>query len=84
MMKENLLMETAMCIMETFCVMYYEYRISEDRVHSMGSLERLQLFCSWAREFEDKYAGTEEYENDFLGLIDKFATEKINEEFTED
>lgn len=46
-----------------------------------GEVERLQEFRSWAREFEETYYGTEEYENDFIGLSNDFATMKIKELF---
>lgn len=79
--RETLLMETAMRIMEIFCDMQYACQVNPDKVDHIGSLERLQLFTGWAREFEEKYYGTEEYEDDFIYLSEKYATEKINEEF---
>lgn len=79
--RETLLMETAMRIMEVFCDMQYACQVNPDKVDHIGSLERLQLFTGWAREFEEKYYGTEEYEDDFIYLSEKYATEKINEEF---
>lgn len=82
--KQTLLMETAMRIMEIFCDMQYACQVNPDKVDSLGSIERLQLFCIWARKFEEKYYGTEEYEDDFIGLSDWYAQNKIKEEFGND
>ena len=79
--RENLLMETAMRITEVFDDMYYAHHINPDVIDTIGSIERLQIFCDWAREFEEKYYGTEAYEEDFIGLSDEFATKKIKEFF---
>lgn len=80
-LKENLLMETAMRIQEVFDEMYYAHNINPDKVDEIDSLERLQIFRNWAREFEDKYHDTERYEEDFIGLSDEFAQKKIKEKF---
>ena len=81
MQRERLLMETAMRIMKIFCDMLYACHVNPDKVDKVGSIERLQLFCDWAIEFEDMYAGSEEYEDDYIGLTDEFAQKKINETF---
>ena len=79
--RENLLMETAMRIMEIFDDMSYACQVDPDKVDSMGSIERLQLFGNWAREFEELYYDTDKYNDDFIELSDKFAQKKINEVF---
>lgn len=79
--RETLLMETAMRIMEVFCDMQYACHVNPYKVDRVGSIERLYMFSQWAKEFEEKYYGTEEYEDDFLYLSDKYAQERINEEF---
>ena len=52
-MRENLLMETAMMIMETFCDMSYSCHVNPDKVDETDTIERLQIFRDWAREFEE-------------------------------
>ena len=80
--EQRLLMETAMRIMEVFCDMWYaQWLINPDKIDTYDFFERLQLFCDWAEEFEEKYRGTEEYEDDFIGLSDEFATKKLIETF---
>lgn len=79
--RENLLMETAMRMQEVFDDMCYAHHVNPDKVDGYGTIERLQLFREWAREFEKTYAGTDEYENDFISLSDEFATKKLREVF---
>ena len=79
--RENLLMETAMRIEEVFDDMYFAHHVNPDKVSDYGTIERLQLFIEWAREFEKTYAGTDEYNDDFISLSDEFATAKIKEVF---
>lgn len=79
--QENLLMETAMRIQEVFDDMWFSQHINPDKVDATDSLERLQIFRDWAREFEDKYRDTERYEEDFIDLSQEFAEEKIKEVF---
>ena len=76
-LKENLLMETAMRIMEVFYDMVNVGAVEFYEDSGIDSMERLQLFCDWAREFEETYYDTDEYNNDFIGLSDSFATQKI-------
>lgn len=76
--RERLLMETAMRIQEIYDDMYYAHHINPDKADAVDSIERLGIFVDWAREFENKYYGTEEYE-DFIGLTDEFAVAKVNE-----
>lgn len=79
--RENLLMETAMRIQEVFDDMWFSQHVNPDKVDATGSIERLQIFRDWAREFEDKYRDTERYEDDFIGLSEEFAETKIKEVF---
>lgn len=79
--QENLLMETAMRIQEVFDDMWYAHQINPDITDYYGSAERYALFRDWAREFEDKYYGTDRYEDDFLELSREFAEAKIKEVF---
>lgn len=79
--QENLLMETAMRIQEVFDDMWYAQHVNPDITDYYGSIERYTLFRDWAREFEDKYYGTDRYEDDFLELSREFAEEKIKEVF---
>lgn len=80
-LKEDLLMETAMRIQEVFDDMWFSQHVNPDKVDATDSLERLQIFRDWAREFEDKYYGTDRYEDDYLELSREFAEEKIKEVF---
>ena len=79
--QENLLMETAMRIQEVFDDMWFSQHVNPDKVDATDTIERLQIFRDWAREFEDKYYGTDRYEDDFLELSREFAEEKIKEAF---
>lgn len=79
--QENLLMETAMRIQEVFDEMWFSQHVNPDKVDTTDSIERLQIFRDWAREFEDKYQDTERYEDDFIGLSEEFAEAKIKEAF---
>lgn len=79
--RENLLMETAMRIQEIFDDMFYARLLDLEKVECIGSIERSQSFKDWAREFEETYYGTEEYENDFISLSDAYAVNKISEMF---
>ena len=81
--RENLLMETAMRIMEIFDDMMFTHKLNPDLVDNYGSIERLQLFTDWAREFEETYYGTTEYEDDYLELSDHYAQRKLKELFGE-
>ena len=79
--RENLLMETAMWIQEVFDDVCYAHHVNPDKIDGYGTVERLQLFREWAREFEKTYSETERYEDDFISLSDEFATTKIKEVF---
>lgn len=85
--RENLLMETAMMIMEIYHDMLNRKEISSEMWEAkfctgeLDSIALLSLFADWAREFENTYYDTDEYNDDYIGLIDAFATEKLKEEF---
>ena len=87
--RENLLMETAMSIMEIYRDMLNRGDISSEMWETkfctgeLDSIALLQLFRDWAREFENTYYNTDDYNDDYIGLIDWFATAKLNEIFTE-
>lgn len=79
--RENLLMETAMKIQEVFDDMFYARLLDMGKVEESDEIERMNLFKLWTREFENCYHGTEEYDNDFISLLDGFAIDKIQEVF---
>ena len=84
--RENLLMETAMNIMDTYHDMLNREEISSEKWEAklhwrIDSIALLQLFCDLAREFENTYYDTDEYNDDYISLVDAFATEKLKEEF---
>ena len=87
--RENLLMETAMSIMEIYRDMLSRKEISSEMWEAkfctgeLDSIALLQLFRDWAREFENTYYDTDDYNDDYIGLIDWFATAKLNEVFLE-
>lgn len=79
--RENLLMETAMVIQEVFDDMFYGDLIDRSKTEEWDSIERFILFRKWSREFEEKYYGTEEYEDNFIGLSADYAADKIKQIF---
>ena len=79
--RETCLMETAMRIQEVFDDMWYTQHVNPDITDYYGSCERYTLFCDWAREYEDKYFGTEEYDTDWAESVREFAEAKIKEVF---
>lgn len=79
--REELLMQTAMIIMEKFCEMSFACHLNPDKVDEFDSITRMQVFADWAREFEDKYSGTDEYEEDFIWCIDQYAERKLKAKF---
>lgn len=74
--KRRALMETAMCIMETYDDMCAEKCIDPTAADE-DTIERLGLFSGWAEEFEAKYRKESRYEDDFLNLVREFAEGKI-------
>lgn len=80
-LRENLLMETAMKIQEVFDDMFYARLLDTYKVEESDEIERMNLFKLWTREFEETYHGTEEYNNDFISVLDGFAISKIQEVF---
>lgn len=81
MSKENLYMETAMIIMETYCDMSYVQKLNPDKLDMYDRTEKVGLFREWARDFEHKYYGTEKYNDEFIELCEEFAKSKLLEEF---
>lgn len=79
--QENLLMEMAMMIMSMFDDMVYAHQLNPDKVDYDDPIERLRKFSDWAREFEEEYCGTEEYENDCIFLIDEWVQKRLKEEY---
>lgn len=82
--RQQRLMETSMRIMEVFNDMYYSHQLNPDKIDYYGSLERLQLFAEWSKEFENKYYTEDDdakYNTDFIELSGEFAQEKLNEYF---
>lgn len=79
--RENLLMETAMRFQEIFDDMFYGRLLDFREVMDGSEIERLQTFRDWAREFEEKYYGTDEYENDYLEFSEDYIIGKILGEY---
>ena len=77
--RENLLMETAMRIQEVFDNMWTAKLLDPDKI--TDSFDQLQTFCGLAREFENTFYGTDEYDDDFIGLTEEWATKKLTELF---
>lgn len=75
-------METAIRIQEVFDEMAF-FNLIDLSDDNIGPDERIVMFCDWAEEFEQKYADTEEYEEDFYHFCGKYASEKIKERFGE-
>ena len=71
------LMETAMCIMETYDDLCAEGGIDPTAGEGIDSMERLAEFSGWAEEFEEKYHKDERYSDDFLNLVREYAEDKI-------
>ena len=70
-----------MMIMSIFDDMIHAQQLDQHKVNDDSCIERLNKFSSYAVEFEDKYYGTEEYEDDFIFLINEWASKKIDEEY---
>lgn len=79
--RENLLMETSMRIQEVFGEMWFTNKLDPDKIDTTDTMERLIIFRDWVREFEEKYYGTDDYEDDFIWLSEEYATEKMKERF---
>ena len=72
--KQNLLMETAMAIME----IYYTITMPNEITGAYWE-ERYEIFRAWALEFENKYYGTPEYDDDYPKIIREFIVAKCRE-----
>lgn len=80
--RENLLMETAMRIQELFDDMCYANQFNPDKVDMIDSISRFNIFRDMSREFENDYYDTEEYNDDWIGLTDEVFTKKLKEMFS--
>ena len=79
--RERVLMETAMRIMDLFTQLTYAHLLNPDKLDNMGFMEKLQLFCTWALEYEEKYYDTKEYNDFWLDHTEKVFLLKLKEEF---
>jgi len=79
--RERALMETAIRIMDIYGEMMYSHHLNPDRVDSVDYAERLQLFTTWALEYEEEFFGTDDYEGDYLNHTEEIFTKKLSEEF---
>lgn len=79
--RENLLMETAMLIENTFCYMLMNGEIDRDKVEEYGTLERYTEFKSMTREYEDIFYDTDEYNDNWLGHCEEWARPRIKDLF---
>lgn len=48
---------------------------------SVDYMERLQLFTTWALEYEEEFFETDVYENDYLSHTEDIFSAKFKEEF---
>ena len=81
LVQQNALMETAMRIMDVFCDLQFANRLNPYKVDNKSYRERLQLFCTWAREYEETYYDTDAYVDDFTNHISDVFTPKLMDEF---
>ena len=79
--RENSLMETAMRIMDIYVEMVYSQHLNPDKLDSVDYMEKLQLFTTWALEYEETFFGTDDYEEFYLDHTEKYFTDKLKEEF---
>ena len=79
--QENALMETAMRIMDLMSDMCYAHTLNPYKLGSMDFMEKLQMFCDWAREYEYQYYDTDEYNDFWLEHTEKHFAEKLAEKF---
>lgn len=78
---ENNLMESAMRIMDLYCEMSMSHHLNPDKLDRIDYMDLLQLFCDWAREYEDTFALTPEYTDNWQEHTEKIFTEKLKKEF---
>ncbi len=79
--QEDKLMETAMRIMDIMCDMHYAHQLNPDKLDDTSFMQKLELFTTWARDYEYGKYGTEEYETLWLENTEKVFTKKLTEEF---
>lgn len=79
--RERALMETAMRIMDIYGEMMYSHHLNPDKLDSVDYVEKLQLFTTWALEYEEEFFETDDYEGDYLNHTEEIFTKKLKEEF---
>ncbi len=79
--RERSLMETAMRIMELYGEMSYSHHLNPDKLDSVDYMEKLQIFCTWALEYEEQFFDTDEYNGNWLCHTEDIFTAKLKEEF---
>ncbi len=79
--RERALMETAMRIMDIYDEMVYSQHLNPDKLDSMDYMEKLQLFTTWALEYEEEFFGTQSYEELYLDHTEEIFTTKLKKEF---
>ncbi|MBP3783829.1 MAG: hypothetical protein J6I68_11340 [Butyrivibrio sp.] len=79
--RERALMETAMRIMDVYGEMVYSQYLSPDKLDSVDYMEKLQLFTTWALEYEEEFFETDDYENNYLDHTEKVFIAKLKSEF---
>ena len=79
--REKALMETAMRIMDIYDEMVYSQHLNPDKLDSVDYMEKLQLFTTWALEYDETFFGTDGYENFYLDHTEEYFTAKLKEEF---
>ena len=79
--RERALMETAMRIMDIYDEMVYSQRLNPDKLYSVDYMEKLQLFTTWALEYEEEFFGTQSYEEFYLDHTEEVFITKLKKEF---
>jgi len=79
--RERSLMETAMRIMDIYGEMVYSQHLNPDKLDSVDYMEKLQIFCTWALEYEEQFFDTDEYNDNWLCHTEDIFTAKLKEEF---
>lgn len=71
------LMETAMVMNNIYNSMVKEGKIFDGGIKA----DVFEVLCDLAREFEETFFETDEYEDDYISVIEKWLPEKLKEEF---
>lgn len=71
------LMETAMVMNNIYNRMVKEGKIFDGGINA----DVFNVLCDLAREFEETFFETDEYENDYVAVIEKWLPEKLANEF---